>query len=117
MATWASLGEQRDIDRLFRRGRELRTPLFTLRWAPVPGQRHGLVIVTPKKVFRRAVDRNRVTRRCRALARAQLAAPPPSYHLSLLPRPGVLRAPYAELLADFAQLIAQVPGLTRAPGA
>ncbi|WP_019585334.1 ribonuclease P protein component [Deinococcus apachensis] len=113
-------------DREFRRVRQqgvaLRDPLFTLRvidYRPRYGEvwRPGAIIgiVVAKKTLRRAVDRNRARRRVREALRTLPGGLPPCRAV-LMPNPGVLTAPFPELQAALARVLAQVPGRVKRKG-
>ncbi len=102
----ASLTGDREF-RQVRKGKTVRTPLFTLRalhYRPrhkEPYRPMTLVgIVVAKKTLKSAVDRNRVRRRVREALRT-LDLPP--CRAVLLPTPGVLRVPFAELRDQLAR--------------
>ncbi|WP_264777428.1 ribonuclease P protein component [Deinococcus aetherius] len=113
-------------DREFRRVRQhglvLRDPLFTLRvtdYRPRHGEawrpRAIIGIVVPKKTLSRAVDRNRARRRVREALRTLPGGLPPCRAI-LLPNPGVLSAPFPELQAALARVLAGVPGRVKRGG-
>lgn len=77
----------------------------TFSWGAVavrPSSVPSLHIVVPKKVFPRAVDRNRVTRRIRA---ALQKYPRVMASVRIYPREGALQAPFALLVADLARAL------------
>ncbi len=109
MPAFTAIAEQPLVEALVRRGRELRGPsYFILRIRISAAPQHGAVIVTPKKIFRHAVDRNRAARRCRALLRAELPASPPAYDLAVLPKVALLRAPYRALQEELRGLLTRI---------
>jgi len=61
-------------------------------------------MITPKKVFRHAVDRNRVTRRCRALLDQYLVDQPPK-DIAILPRPAALDASWEDFSTALRSLL------------
>ncbi|WP_084050960.1 ribonuclease P protein component [Deinococcus hopiensis] len=107
---------EREFRRVRQHGVALRDPLLTLRvteYRPRYGEawrpRAIIGIVVSKKTLRRAVDRNRARRRVREALRTLPGGLPPCRAI-LLPNPGVLAVPFAELQATLARLMAQVPG-------
>ena len=96
----ASLKGEREF-RQVRKGKTLRTPLFTLRavhYRPKHGEAYRPMtivgVVVSKKTLRNAVDRNRVRRRVREALRT-LELPP--CRAVIHPTPEVLTVPFSEL--------------------
>lgn len=106
-----SLRGDREFRQVRNRGTVARGPYFRLH-ATEYRPRHGapwhpsatIGIVVPKKVLKRAVDRNRVRRRVReALRRAEL----PACRAIILPNASVLGAPFGELQAQLVRALTQ----------
>lgn len=117
-----SLKGDREFRRVRQQGVVLRDPLFTLRvtdYRPRYGEawrpRAIIGIVVAKKTLRRAVDRNRARRRTREALRTLPGGLPPCRAV-LMPNPGVLTAPFPELQAALARVLAQVPGRVKRKG-
>ncbi|BDP42099.1 ribonuclease P protein component [Deinococcus aetherius] len=117
-----SLKGDREFRRVRQHGLVLRDPLFTLRvtdYRPRHGEawrpRAIIGIVVPKKTLSRAVDRNRARRRVREALRTLPGGLPPCRAI-LLPNPGVLSAPFPELQAALARVLAGVPGRVKRGG-
>ncbi len=110
-----SLRGDREFRKVRNHGVAVRDPLFTLRlteYRPRYGEswqpRAIMGIVVSKKTLKRAVDRNRVRRRVREALRTLPGGLPPCRAI-LLPNPGVLEVPFAELQAALARAIARAP--------
>lgn len=99
-----SLASRADIDRAYRKGTLLTGAFFLVRALRGRGASTRVVVITPKKHFRDAVDRNRITRRTRALLRATAPAAP--YDLVILPKKEALRTKPAPLFEDLELLLA-----------
>ena len=104
MRRFVTLSQRRDIDLLLRRGARQDNGLFLVRSLPAHGKVWRVVMITPKKVFRHAVDRNRVTRRCRAFLDQYLVDQPPR-DIAFLPRPAALTASWEEFSAALRALL------------
>lgn len=110
-----SLRGDREFRKVRNHGVAVRDPLFTLRLTEYR-PRHGepwqpraiMGIVVSKKTLKRAVDRNRVRRRVREALRTLPGGLPPCRAI-LLPNPGVLEVPFAELQAALVRAIARAP--------
>lgn len=77
----------------------------TFPWGTVtvrPAHTFSLHIIVTKKTLRRAVDRNRVTRRIRA---ALQKLPHPRASVRIYPAQTTLTAPFAVLVADLARAL------------
>lgn len=113
-------------DREFRKVRNhgvaVRDPLFTLRLTEYR-PRHGegwrpraiMGIVVSKKTLKRAVDRNRVRRRVREALRTLPGGLPPCRAI-LLPNPGVLSVPFAELQTALARAVVKAASQGKGQG-
>lgn len=95
-------------DSVLRKGRTWKGKTMTVRWVPGAPRnaavREGVFVGTfaSTKLSKKAVERNRMRRRCREalrLAMAQRGAFPTG-QLLLCPRPASLRSPFADLQAD-----------------
>lgn len=117
-----SLRGDREFRKVRNHGVAVRDPLFTLRlteYRPRYGEswqpRAIIGIVVSKKTLRRAVDRNRVRRRVREALRTLPDGLPPCRAI-LLPNPGVLKVPFADLQTALARAIAKAPGQAKRGG-
>lgn len=110
----SSLCSEREFRKTRMQGRYYKHPLFTLRLAhyrPAYGQSwhpHAVVgIVVPKKVLKRAVDRNRVRRRLREALRTLPSLP--ACRAVFYPTPAVLEVPFADLQIALIQALKHPP--------
>ncbi|MBB6017864.1 ribonuclease P protein component [Deinococcus radiopugnans ATCC 19172] len=117
-----SLRGDREFRKVRNHGVAVRDPLFTLRlteYRPRYGEawrpRAIMGIVVSKKTLRRAVDRNRVRRRVREALRTLPGGLPPCRAI-LLPNPGVLSVPFADLQTALARAIAKAPDQAKRGG-
>lgn len=108
-----SLRGDREFRKVRQHGQVVRHRLFSLRatdYRPRYGEawrpRAIIGIVVPKKTLKRAVDRNRARRRVREALRTLPTLP--HCRAILMPAPGVLSAPFAELQAALAGALTQV---------
>jgi ribonuclease P protein component len=108
-----SLRGDREFRKVRNHGAAVRDPLFTLRlteYRPRYGEawqpRAIMGIVVSKKTLKRAVDRNRVRRRVREALRTLPGGLAPCRAI-LLPNPGVLDVPFADLQAALVRAIAR----------
>lgn len=114
-----SLRGEREFRKVRAHGVAVRGPLLGARLAEYR-PRHGetwrpraiVGIVVSKKTLKRAVDRNRARRRVREALRTLPGGLPPCRAI-VMPNPGVLTAPFAEVQAALAKAFAQAPGRVR----
>lgn len=101
------LRDRRDFKRVYQRGLTVALPTLVLYWRKNSG--HGLRIgFSVSKKLGGAVQRNRLKRRYRAIARELLPACPPGGDLILVARPAAAQAAYSRLKAEMAQALALV---------
>lgn len=122
-----SLRGEKEFRRVRRQGVNVRHPLFALRvtdYRPRYGQpwqpAAHIGIVVPKKVLKRAVDRNRVRRRVRealrTLPQSTFAQPLYACRGILFPAETVLHVPFVELQQALANAVADIPAQIKASG-
>lgn len=112
----SSLRGEREFRKVRAHGVAVRAPLFTLRVAEYR-PRHGeawrpraiIGIVVPKKVLKRAVDRNRARRRVREALRTLPGGLPPCRAI-LMPTPATLSVPFTELQDALTRALTRSPG-------
>ena len=95
--------------------RRYRGSLFSLSVASTHGQRARSTVVVSKKVAARAVDRNLIKRRARAVIATELKKNDTPHAYLFYARKETLRAPYAHFVADITQLMNDARRGERAP--
>lgn len=68
-----------------------------------------IAFITSTKVFKLAVDRNRVKRRLRAILRELLSKVPKNVHLLFVVKPEALKSTHPELVAEVERLLGKIP--------
>lgn len=97
------LAKDRDIKKVFARGRGFFNPYFTLKYLP-EGDAPRFTVVASTKVSKRAVKRNRLKRIIRQVLRLNLnKLPLGDYVLMLKPKAGLV--PEAELLKSLMEFL------------
>jgi ribonuclease P protein component len=87
-----------DFQTVRQRGRSFAGPLLAL-YARPNGGRPSRVGISVGKRFGPAVDRNRIKRRIREIARSRILALPTGWDLVFIPRSKAAEAPFAEIAA------------------
>ena len=101
------LRERKDFKRVYQRGQTLALPTLALYWrkSGKAGPRIGFSV---SKKLGGAVERNRLKRRYRAIARQLLPQFPAGVDLIFVARPAAAKADYRRQSAEMAQALAQV---------
>lgn len=105
----------RDFARLATKGRSIFGPFFTMRVREIKDKTPKVAFITSTKVFKRAVDRNRIKRRLRAIVRELFAEIPKEIHLLLVVKPEALKAEQAPLVAEVRRMLGKVPAALLEP--
>lgn len=103
------LTRAKDFARLGTQGRSVFGPFLTMRVRNVEEKGPKVAFITSTKVFKRAVDRNRVKRRLRALVRDVFSEVPANVHILFIVKPEALKATKDLLLGEIRRLIAKIP--------
>jgi ribonuclease P protein component len=107
MRCFASLRRQADFARLRRQGRRVATKSLTIyRSVPLSGDESSLVGITVSKSIGKAVTRNKLRRRLAAILHEALASRP-AMRLLVIARPTAAQAPYRDLQAELASVLAK----------
>ncbi len=89
--------------------KRLNGSLFTLSWGSLPGRTTpGGACIVSSKVAPRAVDRNKIKRRCRSILAQILAKSPAGKLYIMVAKKAALDASYREVQKEIASLIARV---------
>ncbi|MCG8527973.1 MAG: ribonuclease P protein component [Opitutales bacterium] len=106
------LARSSEIDRVFRNGRRQNCGAFlliTCRRENVSGQSTPrMCVIASRRVSKRAVDRNRLKRRMRALYRLNQSIIPEGYDLVMIARNSMMNSKFAELDRRFKKACAQL---------
>lgn len=103
------LTKKQDFTKLATQGRSVFGPFATMRVRPVRENEKRVAFITSTKVFKKAVDRNRVKRRMREVVRGLFTIIPPNVHLLFILKPEALKAPYPGLVAEVERLLTKIP--------
>jgi ribonuclease P protein component len=100
------LAKSKDIQTAFARGRTFFNPLFTVKFVPSEGNRRFAVVVSTK-VFKNAVDRNRLKRLIREYLRLNLKGFKAGSY-AIVAKPKLNKMPETEVLKEFKLLCAKL---------
>lgn len=103
------LTKNRDFTKLSTQGRSVFGPFATMRVRPVAEKTPRIAFITSTKAFKLAVDRNRIKRRLRAIARELLPETPAGVHLLFIVKQEALKTTHAELIAEIRRLLTKIP--------
>lgn len=110
------LTQAKDFARLGTQGRSVFGPFVTMRVRSVAQKVPNIAFITSTKVFKLAVDRNRVKRRLRSILRELLPEVPANVHLLFIVKPEALKASHPDLIAEIRRLLIKIPeALTKPP--
>ncbi|MBD3252076.1 ribonuclease P protein component [Candidatus Uhrbacteria bacterium] len=109
------LRHEKDFARLSVKGRPLYGPYCILRARKSGSEPSKIGFVASGKMFKKAVDRNRVRRRMREAIRPHLDEIPPGYDMSFIARKEVADAEPKELKASMLHLIEKMPAEIQKP--
>jgi len=99
------LRERRDFKRVYQRGQSVALPTLALYWRK-NGALNPRIGFSVSKKLGGAVLRNRLKRRCRAIARELLPACPPACDLIFVLRAAAAKADYSRFKAEMSQALA-----------
>lgn len=103
------LVQARHFEKLSHQGRSVFGPFVTMRVRQTGENRSKIAFITSTKVFKLAVDRNRVKRRLRAILRELLPNVPKNVHVLFVVKPEALKAEHAPLKAEIERLLGKIP--------
>ena len=95
---------------VYKQGQAVRSRLFTIKVVPNPHRKQTrIAVVVSKKVFKKAVQRNRVRRQIYEYARLRLLKNQDIYDIAIIVLSGeLLSTPYSEITEQLNQLFIQV---------
>lgn len=103
------LRRAKDFFLLSVQGRSIHGPYLTLRIRQVKQEEKKIGFITSTKVFKRAVDRNRIKRRLRAMVSDVRAELPEKFHLLFVVKPDALEASTEALIEEIRRMVAKIP--------
>lgn len=109
------LRHEQDFARLSVKGRPLYGPYCTLRARKSGSDPSKIGFVASGKMFKKAVERNRIRRRMREAIRPHLDAVPAGFDLSFVARKEILSAKAKDLKESMIHLIEKMPGELEKP--
>lgn len=109
------LRHEKDFARLSVKGRPLYGPYCILRARKSGSDPSKIGFVASGKMFKKAVDRNRVRRRMREAIRPHLKLVPPGYDMSFVARKEVMEAKPKDLRESMLHLIEKMPEEVKKP--
>ncbi len=110
------LTQKKDFARLSTQGRSVFGPYVTMRVRSAHEAGPRIAFITSTKVFKLAVDRNRIKRRLRGVLRELLAEVPPKIHVLFIVKPEALKTTPLQLVTEIRRLLGKIPeALTKPP--
>lgn len=103
------LHKQRDYMKMAVKGRPIFGPLFTLRIIPMKSSVAKIGFITSTKVMKLAVDRNRVKRRMREVARLLYEEFPAEMAYAFILKPEIKAATFDLLQSEVRRIIGKIP--------
>ncbi|MEO5928162.1 MAG: ribonuclease P protein component [Patescibacteria group bacterium] len=103
------LTQDRHFEKLSNQGRSVFGPFVTMRVRQTGENSPKIAFITSTKVFKLAVDRNRVKRRLREILRQLLPKVPTNVHVLFVVKPEALKAKHIELVAEIERLLTKIP--------
>lgn len=99
----------RDFGLLSTQGRSAFGPFATMRVRRVTEVEPKIAFITSTKIWKKAVDRNRIKRRLRAIVRSLLLEVPRNVHVLFIVKPEASKATHLELVEEIRRLITKIP--------
>lgn len=104
------LRKKEEVNLVFKTGRSISAPEFAFRFLPNSLPETRIAVLVGVKLSKKAVDRNRIKRRLREVARLNLTKIPPGFDLLIIARNSkLLEIDFTELTAKFLSLVAKIP--------
>ncbi|MBU2509169.1 ribonuclease P protein component [Patescibacteria group bacterium] len=108
------LTKAKDFEKLGTKGRSVYGPFMVMRVRPV-SDGPKVAFITSTKVFKSAVDRNRVKRRLRHVLKTHINEVPNNVHILFIVKREALKAPHDELAEEARRLILKIPEALKKP--
>lgn len=109
------LTKAKDFSRLSTQGRSVFGPYATMRLRQVKEPGTKIAFITSTKIWKKAVDRNRIKRRFRHICRNAMKDTPDRLHILLILKPDALRATHDELAEEIRRLFSKIPEALQKP--
>ena len=103
------LTKKRDFTKLGTQGRSVYGPFATLRVRSVTQSEPKVAFITSTKMFKRAVDRNRIKRRLREVVRLLWNDIPKNTQLIFIAKPEAKDADYQLIVTDVKHMLEKIP--------
>ncbi len=97
LTTSSRLRKDADIKRLFQKGKSVFDEICSLKYAPNGMKYSRFAVVVGTKVSKKAVERNRIKRRVRAVLAKKVPCVPPGFDLAFMARKEAMTIPFPEL--------------------
>jgi ribonuclease P protein component len=107
------LGSEKDIARLFSKGKFASSRFLTAKAVPNGTQDSRYAFVVGVKVSKRAVERNKVRRRMREIVRLHIGRIKPGFDIAFIAKKEALSATYKEIEQDMATAVDRIGLLQR----
>lgn len=91
------LRKSKEIEKLFKNGKSFLTPTISLRFAKNNLDSSRFAVIISTKVHKRAVKRNLIKRRIRAVLREVVEAVKPGFDIAISARPPILKSDFQEI--------------------
>jgi len=104
------LRRKEEVNLVFKTGRSISAPEFAFRFLPNSLSGTRIAVLVGVKLSKKAVDRNRIRRRLREIARLNFTKIPPGFDLLIVARNSkLLEIDFVDLTAKFLSLVAKIP--------
>jgi ribonuclease P protein component len=109
------LTHAKDFKKLGVFGRTVFGPFMTMRVMTINGIGPKVAFITSTKAMKRAVDRNRIKRRMRAIIAGEMAKIPKNLHVLFILKPEALKTTTVELIAETTRLLGKIEEALKKP--
>lgn len=109
------LTHAKDFKKLGVFGRSVFGPFMTMRVMTINGIGPKVAFITSTKAMKRAVDRNRIKRRMRAIIAKEVTKIPKNLHVLFIIKPEALKSSTQELVAETTRLLGKIEEALKKP--